>query len=172
MKKFRGKRRYFRNLKKEQNLDAYDLDFSDDSWFDFWHTHLDFDGYGNDSLKIRKKHIKSLFILLNNLNEKLKEWGHPYQIWVEISSNDSASDAVFVHSINPNETNFPYKIPHLCKNDIKLPEYLIDVINLSEYMISSYETEEYDEFEEDDEFEEGTDKRFVIQPLNNQNYCL
>lgn len=79
MKKFRGKRRYFRNLKKEQNLDAYDLDFSDDSWFDFWHTHLDYDGYGNRSLKIRKIHIKSLFILTNNLNEKLKEWGHPYQ---------------------------------------------------------------------------------------------
>lgn len=65
MKKFRGKKRYFRNLEKEASLEAHDLDFSDASWFDFWHTHLDFYGRGNESVRcgaesfIFKRHIIS-----------------------------------------------------------------------------------------------------------------
>lgn len=100
MKKIRGKRRYFRNLKRKEQVAYYELDFSEDSWFDFWHTHLDFDGYGNQSVKIRKEHIKSQLKLFNNLDEKLKEWGQPYQIWMQLSTNDSSYDAVYVHTKN------------------------------------------------------------------------
>ena len=54
MKKFRGKKRYFRNLEKEISLGAYNLDFSDATWFVFWHPPLDFmdvkmDRYGCQS---------------------------------------------------------------------------------------------------------------------------
>ncbi|MFG3613892.1 hypothetical protein [Rummeliibacillus stabekisii] len=42
MKKFRGKRRYFRNLWRETKVNNYDLKIEKDSWFDLWHTHLDF----------------------------------------------------------------------------------------------------------------------------------
>lgn len=40
MKKFRGKKRYFRNLWEEVN--TFDLQLDHDSWVYFWHTHLDF----------------------------------------------------------------------------------------------------------------------------------
>lgn len=40
LKKFRGKKRYFRNLWEEVN--TFDLQLDPDDWFDFFHTHLDF----------------------------------------------------------------------------------------------------------------------------------
>ncbi|MFW0807624.1 hypothetical protein [Bacillus pumilus] len=56
MKKFGGKKRYFRNMWEEVN--TCDLKLDQDSWFYFWHTHLDFFGVGENSLKIRREHIK------------------------------------------------------------------------------------------------------------------
>lgn len=143
MKKFRGKRRYFRNLKKEAHVKNYDLDFSTDSWFDFWHTHIDFCGYGNDSIKIRKQHIQALFNLFHEANKELENWEKPYQLWIELSPEDSSMDALFIHSPNPNEENFPYEQP-LNSMDVKrdLPSYVTDVIDVRHYQINSYETME------------------------------
>ena len=35
------------------------MDFGEEGWFNLWHTHLDFVGLGNNSLKIRREHIKA-----------------------------------------------------------------------------------------------------------------
>ena len=67
MKKFRGQRRYYRSL--ASNFVHENLDF--DSWFDLWHTHIDWKGYGNLSWKHRKSHLESLFLLLKTLETKL-----------------------------------------------------------------------------------------------------
>lgn len=169
MKKFRGKKRYFRNLKREEKLDAYELDFTEGSWFDFWHTHLDWYGYGNLSLKIRKEHIKSQLILFNNLNEKLKEWGQPYQIWIELSHKDSSRDAVYVHTINPNEDNFPCKIPELNYEIKELPSFLLGIMDLNKFTVSSYDFHDqfHDEF--DDELDDESDTKFIIEFSNQLN---
>jgi hypothetical protein len=171
MKKFRGKRRYFRNLKKEENLDAYNLDFGSDGWFDFWHTHLDFFGYGNNSVKIRKAHIKAYLSLYCKLEEKLEEWGKTYQLWIGISNEDAGADAIYIHSVNPNEDNFPFKISNLSRCD-KLPVYLRDVINLNEYKVDYYENEykvDYYESEDDSDPEDDSEIIFVIQSLKDGN---
>lgn len=57
MKKFRGKKRYFHNLLRELDVAHYDLDFGEEGWFDIWHTHLDFYGLGDNSLKLRREHF-------------------------------------------------------------------------------------------------------------------
>ncbi len=155
MKKFRGKRRYFHNLEKETHIENHDLDFGEDSWFDFWHTHLDFCGYGNYSIKTRKQHLKGLFNLFYELKEKLENWRNPYQIWIEISSNDASMDAVFIHSPNPNEDNFPYKgLMNLVDVKSEIPSYLTEIIDVEHYKIESYEN-----IDEDGR----TDQVFVIQ---------
>ncbi|AFS70384.1 hypothetical protein [Exiguobacterium antarcticum] len=163
MKKFRGKRRYFRNLQKEQQLSAYPLDFSPDSWFDFWHVHLDFDGRGNDSRKIRIAHVRALLHLMDEFEMALKSWGQPYQTWIELSRLDAASDAVFVHTNNPNDNNFPHTVPSLSNWGGPLPDYL-QSIDLKNYQIHSYEQRDYDEF--DEEPEETIDQMLVIQRLD------
>lgn len=155
MKKFRGKRRYFRNLQKEAHIKNYDLDFSAESWFDFWHTHIDFCGHGNDAVNIRKQHLKALFNLFNEANKELEKCGKPYQLWIELCHEDASMDALFIHSPNPNADNFPHQ-HSLNPVNVKteLPAYLTDIINVEEYKIASYEMIE----------EEGSvEKLFVIQ---------
>ncbi len=161
MKKFRGKRRYFRQLQAEQHLTAHHLDFSPDSWFDFWHVHLDFHGRGNGHLKVRKAHVQALFQLMNELDDALQAWGHPYQLWIELSRLDAGADAVFVHTNNPNGNNFPFVLPTLTKNPEPLPAYLQDIADLEQYHIRSYERCTFDEF--DDEPEESFDHILVIE---------
>ncbi|MCY7510060.1 hypothetical protein ABES17_14755 [Bacillus safensis] len=68
LKKFRGKKRYFRNMWEEVN--TCDLKLDRDSWFYFWHTHLDFFGVGKNSLKKEesialKSHTKLGFVFTN-----------------------------------------------------------------------------------------------------------
>lgn len=157
MKKFRGKQRYFRNLEKETHIKNYDLDFDENSWFDFWHTHLDYYRYGNYSIKIRKQHLKGLFNLFHELKGVLKKIGKTYQMWIEISSNDASMDTLFIHSPNPNEDNFPYKkLTNLVDVRSEIPSYLTEIIDVENYKIESYES-----------IEDGiTDKIFVIQFLD------
>ncbi|MGE7625331.1 hypothetical protein ACQKMD_20695 [Viridibacillus sp. NPDC096237] len=123
---------------------------------------MDFWGYGNNSVKIRKAHIKAYLSLYCKLEEKLEEWGKTYQLWIEISNEDAGADAIYIHSVNPNEDNFPFKISNLSRCD-KLPVYLRDVINLNEYKVDYYESED------DSDPEDNSEIIFVIQSLKNRN---
>lgn len=105
MKKFRGKRRYFKNL--HSLVENHQLHVDDDSWYDFWHRHLDFEGLGNNSLKVRRAHIKAHLLLYSKMISQLEQVGKPFQTWVCIHEEDSGADAVYVHTSNPNAKNFP-----------------------------------------------------------------
>lgn len=164
MKKFRGKRRYFRQLEAKQYSEAHNLDFSPDSWFDFWHVHLDFHGYGNDHLKVRKAHIRALFHLMNELDATLQTWGQPYQLWIELSQQDASRDAAFVHTNNSNDDNFPFVLPTFAKNAELLPHYLQGLTDLDQYHTRLYERRNFDEF--DDEPEESFEQILVIEKKN------
>ncbi|WP_449403605.1 hypothetical protein [Exiguobacterium artemiae] len=161
MKKFRGKRRYFRQLHAEQHLSAHALDFSSDSWFDFWHIHLDFHGRGNGHLKIRKAHVRALFQLMDELDAALKEWAQPYQLWIELSRLDAGLDAVFIHTNNPNDNNFPFTNPTLTEPMGRLPYYLQTIDGLEQYQIRLSKRITYDAF--DDDPEEIMDHILVIE---------
>ncbi|RHW43346.1 hypothetical protein D1B31_01370 [Neobacillus notoginsengisoli] len=137
MEKFRGKKRYFSNLWRQTNVEEYDLDFGDEGWFDLWHTHLDFLGYGNNSLKIRREHIKAHLALYRNLLKNLQPLGKPYQCWIELIDEEAALDAVYIHTPNPNEDNFPLKIDKL-NWDCDVPKYFKDLINPNEFNVGHY----------------------------------
>lgn len=140
MKKFRGKRRYFRNLWNSTAPEHHDVDFGSEGWFNLWHTHLDFYGLGNISLKIRKEHIRAHLALYENLLDKLETLEKPYQSWVEVNEEDAGLDAVYIHTPNPNEDNFPLQIDNLNWNPI-IPEYLKELINTEEYKVGYYTLE-------------------------------
>lgn len=154
MKKFRGKKRYFRNLRREATLDQYDLDFSQEGWFDLWHTHLDFCGLGNNSSKMRREHIKAHIKLYTNLLKKLHSFEKPYQVWIELNDDDAGSDAVYLHSPNPNENNFPLKIEHV-DWDCPVPKFIQDSLNLHAFCVGYRKGE--------------TDKYYVIQSKNDKS---
>ncbi|MCM3363705.1 hypothetical protein ACTNDN_06400 [Niallia sp. HCP3S3_B10] len=140
MKKFRGKKRYFRNLWRDLNAEQYDLDFSQDAWFDAWHTHLDFYGYGNHSGKIRREHIKAHIFLYNSLLEKLSTFDKPYQSWIGLVEEEAGLDAVYIHSPNPNDDNFPIKIENL-NWECTIPHDFKDLINRKDFNVGHYKWE-------------------------------
>ncbi|WP_062545336.1 hypothetical protein [Rufibacter tibetensis] len=115
LRKHRGLRRYYRNLATGNDLDkATWLDFDNpETWLDNWHLHFDWKGYGNDSFKRRKPHLDKLFRHFDLLVEKTRKLKTDFQLYSIILDFDSYSDALFLHTPNPNNSQFPFEISDL-----------------------------------------------------------
>lgn len=126
-------------------VNTFDLQLDHDYWFDFFHTHLDFWGVGKNSLKIRREHIKAHVALYNRTLKLLEGFEKPYQTWICIYEQDPALDAVYIHTPNPNDHNFPHKIEELEWNG-KLPHTFKDLIDLQQFDVAYLQTEYGEEF--------------------------
>jgi len=110
MRKFRGKKRYYRELERHSDFSKLTaMTFNKDSWFDLWHTHYDWKGFGNKSWKKRKPHLDTLFRNFDLYPERLKSIEKHYQLFIQINDIDSSQDSVNIHTANPNRDNFPLK---------------------------------------------------------------
>jgi len=109
MKK-RGLKRYYRNLSKNLLINKLDFSGGENSWFDFYHIHIDNTGLGNKSWKSRKQHLNALFATAEKIEENLIIYPNDFQYWIEISENNSFDDSIYIHTLNPNQKNFPTKI--------------------------------------------------------------
>ena len=138
MKKFRGKRRYFRFMWSK--IRAYDLQVDEDMWFSFKHHHLDFFGYGETSDKLRREHIKGHLALLDRVLEQLEVFPKPYQAWITLNDTYPGYDAVYVHSPNPYDA-FPYQSENL-RETTELPAAYRDLIDLAKYTVAFSEADE------------------------------
>jgi len=121
MKRHRGLRRYYKNLSIQNDFDKMTwLDFENpDTWFDNWHVHFDWHGYGNDSFRRRKPHLDKLFRHFDLLVDSTKTLKTDFQLYTILLDFDSYSDALFLHTPNPNNTQFPFVIENL-KTDSSL----------------------------------------------------
>ena len=137
MRKHRGRRRYYQNIKKQkENWSGLNFTDKDKACFDLWHTHFDWKGYGNDSFKRRKPHLDKLFREFAVLEEKAKSIKTEYQIWATLLDYESGDDALFLHTPNPTQDNFPWKIKDLSsKNNLTNSDLAEYVNNLSGYKI-------------------------------------
>lgn len=96
----------YENCDVNEEARRFTLDMGADDWYDYWHTHVDWDGDGNKSIAARKKYISALFIIFDRLVEQSFSCPLPNQIWICVGG-DSAEDAVYFHTPNPNNDNFP-----------------------------------------------------------------
>lgn len=138
LKKFRGKKRYFRNLWRK--VDFFNLEIDNESWFYFWHIHLDFYGVGNQSLKVRREHIKAQLILYEKLLKELESFQVPYQSWICIHEEDTGSDAVYIHTPNPNDDYFPH-LPSGLNWSCEIPISFREFIDQDKYNVGYYKSE-------------------------------
>ncbi|HEY1038092.1 MAG TPA: hypothetical protein VGF30_01730 [Bacteroidia bacterium] len=137
MKKHRGLKRYYKSLSTKVD-DLSGLNFTDPTkaWFELWHIHFDWKGYGNNSFKKRKPHLDKLFRHFTLLEEKAQLLKTDYQIWATLLDYDSSSDALFLHTTNPNHDNFPWKIKDLTQTNTLTNEQLSEYVQgLSGYKI-------------------------------------
>jgi len=135
LKKFRGKKRYFCNIWTQVN--TFHLELDNETWFDSYHIHLDWNGVGNESSKIRREHIKAYLTLYERVLNQLKMFEKPYQSWILIHGEDAGQDAVFIHTPNPNDDNFPLKIDKLNWN-CNIPKTFSDLIEREEFNVGYY----------------------------------
>lgn len=110
MKKFRGKARYYRNLKKEEIPVWLDIRSHEKNWFDFFHQHIFTKDIGIVSWKSRKQHLDCLFRLAEKYEKEVKYLNRDFQLWININEFDYEDDAIYLHTENPNNSEFPWRI--------------------------------------------------------------
>jgi hypothetical protein len=106
--RFRGKRRYFQKIIQE--AESFTLSPQPGDRWDFWHYHADWRGWGNLGFKYRFAHLKALAIVYRRICSVREQFSSPFQVWVQLDAEDAGYDATFLHSINKNREDFPYKI--------------------------------------------------------------
>jgi hypothetical protein len=116
MKKQRGLKRYYRNLETKNdfaNWDRFDFDKNSNAWFDFWHWHFDWLGYGDNSFKRRKPHLDKLFRHFESILDKVKNYKNDFQLFIVCHDYKSSLDGIYLHTPNPNTDNFPVQWDNL-----------------------------------------------------------
>jgi hypothetical protein len=108
-KKFRGRKRYFKSVIQKATI--YSPSLGPDDWYDMWHYHADWEGYGNSGWKYRAKHIEALSTVFRKLTAELDHLHKPHQLFICLNREDSGQDAVYFHTPNPNCDNFPCHFP-------------------------------------------------------------
>lgn len=96
---------YYYGLKK--GLRRFKVDIAKRVWFDLWHHHIDWEGFGDLSWRHKRRHLSILLRTLTKARLELQSSGMPYQLFATVHTNESASNAVYVHTPNPNGTQFP-----------------------------------------------------------------
>ncbi len=118
MKRHRGLKRYYKNLSIQNDFDKMTwLDFEKpDIWSKNWHVHFDRYSYGNNSFKRRKPHLDKLFRHFEILVDKTQRLESGFQLYTILLDFNSYSDALFLHTPNPDNSQFLFKIEDL-KNE-------------------------------------------------------
>lgn len=102
-RKVRGQRRYYRVLAR----DAVRVKVQEGGWYDRMHWHVDWPGLGNTSWRARRSHLEALFAMYHRVLSQTAAWSAPYQTWLQINAVDSSQDAVYLHTPNPNNDEYP-----------------------------------------------------------------
>lgn len=149
MKKFRGKRRYFKNLELEFKSFSSSSYIDTDDWFNEWHEHPDFYGHGNASLRIRKAHLRIALSALQDMRQKLQEKQIEHQIYMTIVLEDASQDALHVHTPNPDGTPFPLERIQSLPLASHVPTWVTELFPSDRYTIHESQEELVDYTEEE-----------------------
>lgn len=122
-RKVRGRRRYYRELHR----DAERFELPLEGWYDYMHWHADWPGLGNLRWRERREHLLAIFTIFRRVVAATVDWSAPHQLWLQIDAYDSAHDAVYLHTPNPNEANFPNEFPGVAW-DAPIPERLREFV--------------------------------------------
>jgi len=105
-RKFRGQAKYFRQVLR--HAEAFRVDVDPQCWWDFWHYHADWEGWGNLGWRYRLEHLRALAVVFRRVLEASPSIPVPVQAWISLDLDDARDDAVFIHSPNPNRPDFPF----------------------------------------------------------------
>ncbi|MEG2656921.1 MAG: hypothetical protein RSA29_14595 [Clostridium sp.] len=137
-KKTRYLKKHYRGVKSE--LRDFDIDLSEESWYSFWHLHLDFDGVTDLSQKHRKIHIQYYLKMLEKIDKLSTTSQRDFQTWIHLNGNEGHNDALYFHTKNPHN-DFPIIFDNIEWN-IKTSTLLEGLIDLSIFNLGRIKNEE------------------------------
>ncbi|MCA9645191.1 MAG: hypothetical protein H6718_28790 [Polyangiaceae bacterium] len=104
-RKLRGKRAYFERVRRRAN--GLVIAPGPGQWWDLWHYHADWCGWGNRGWRWREPHLRALCRVFARIAASEAAFTTPFQIWILLDGSDAGQDATFLHTPNPNAANFP-----------------------------------------------------------------
>lgn len=110
-----------------------------DSWFDYWHYHVDWRGKANSKAENRQSSLELGYEILQMACGFASRSKGPIQVWWQIQEH-SSEDAIYLHSPNTNETPFPYRFDGFLWGDCS-NEKLSKIVNLSQFKIGVFRNE-------------------------------
>ena len=81
-RKLRGKRRYFRRVARRASLEK--VRACPDGWWDLWHYHADWPGWGNVKWRYRVEHIRALCTVYRSILDQSEAFATPFQTWISL----------------------------------------------------------------------------------------
>ncbi|MBI2894135.1 MAG: hypothetical protein HYY06_11340 [Deltaproteobacteria bacterium] len=90
-----------------REAEAFRVRVGPGSWWDLWHYHADWPGWGNVRWSYRLAHLRALAIVFRKVIDAMASIPTPFQTWVLLDVDDAGQDAVYIHSPNPNGSPFP-----------------------------------------------------------------
>lgn len=105
-RRYRVRMQRYWNQQRQKAFSAIDH-LAVESWFDLWHTHIDWHSCGNKCDETRSDAALLTCVVLQYALGKFKARKDPIQIWA-IICQDTSENAVYIHSQNPNGSGFPY----------------------------------------------------------------
>lgn len=82
------------------------------SWFDYWHTHIDWCGRGSSKPENRSMVNAAAIRVLLHLEERLSGRDAPAQTWADLYA-ETVDTGIYAHSANPNGSPFPCAFGHV-----------------------------------------------------------
>lgn len=127
-RKIRGQRGYYRRIM--QKAQGFVPDLAPEHWYDYWHYHADWPGYGNLSWKHRKAHLAAHCEVFKAFVRLTTDYPLPHQLWLHLDTGDSGQDSVYFHTPNPNGdgNHFPWKPTEIRWGLPMLEEYLGELL--------------------------------------------
>ncbi len=99
------------------------------SWFDYWHTHIDWRGRCKAHPENIQAVISTGIRLLQHLELRAKNRPEPIQLWATICSN-TMDNAVYAHSKNPNGNDYPHDFQGVIW-DYPVPNWIMALLSTS-----------------------------------------
>jgi hypothetical protein len=121
--KLRGLKRLKRNVEREVQMAK--LDLNQDSWYSYWHHHLDWHGLGSNSGKWFAFFVNQFHLLHYKYFEQIKEQEFKAQLWLTFDPSDFGQSGIYIHSPNPN-TDFPYVFKDTLITQDKVPKEFVN----------------------------------------------
>jgi hypothetical protein len=105
-RRIRGKGRHFRSVLRE--AEAFAIEPAATNWWDLWHYHPDWSGFGNLSWRFRREYLRAIGLVFGKILDARDRFQTPFQAFISLNGVDAGQDAVYLHTPNPNGTAFPY----------------------------------------------------------------